>query len=127
MSDDIRDIEQLVIAYATFADGGEPERIVGLFTDDGEMRAMGRPFAGERLGKFFGAAPREVHNTKHVMTNIVVDVNSADAASSVTYFQVLNPTGLQAWGRYLDQFRKADGRWRIAVREVVIDGPISAQ
>ena len=127
MSDDVRAIERLILSYATFADGGEPDRIVGLFADDGEVRAMGRTFAGERLAKFYGAAPRDVHKTKHMLSNIVVDVERNDAASAVTYFQVLNTTGLQTWGRYIDQLRKIDGFWKIAVREVAIDGPVAPE
>jgi hypothetical protein len=127
VSDDIRAIERIVLSYATFADGGEPDRIVGLFADDGEVHAMGRTFAGERLAKFYGAAPRDVHKTKHMLSNIVVDVDGNDEASAVTYFQVLNTTGLQAWGRYIDQLRKIDGAWKIAVREVAVDGPVTPE
>ena len=60
-----------------------------------------------------------------MLSNIVVDVDGNDAASAVTYFQVLDTTGLQAWGRYIDQLRKIDGAWKIAVREVAIDGPVA--
>jgi uncharacterized protein (TIGR02246 family) len=128
MADDAREIEQLVLSYATFADGGQPEQLITLFADDGEIRVGGRSFAGrDRLTKFFSVAPRDVHKTKHVLTNIVIDQDADDLANSVTYFQVLNTTGLQAWGRYIDRFRKHDGKWQIAVREVAIDGPAPAE
>jgi hypothetical protein len=128
MSDDAREIERLLLSYATFADGGQPGKLVALFADDGEVRAMGRSFVGrDRLVKFFSAAPAGVHKTKHVLTNIVIDFDGPDLASSVTYFQVLNTSGLQAWGRYIDELRRVDGAWRIAVREVAIDGPAPAE
>jgi hypothetical protein len=62
-----------------------------------------------------------------MLSNIVVDFERNDAASAVTYFQVLNMTGLQTWGRYIDQLCKIDGAWKIAVREVAVDGPVAPE
>ncbi|MGD9792026.1 MAG: nuclear transport factor 2 family protein [Acidimicrobiia bacterium] len=127
MLDDIRAIECVINSHATLADGGNPDAITGQFTADGELRAGGRTFAGERLTKFYGAAPRDVHTSKHIFSNVVIDLDGDDAAHAVTYFQVLNTTGLQARCRHIDQFRKVDGAWKIAVREVAVDGSVPAQ
>ena len=60
--------------------------------------------------------------TKHVITNLVVDVDDGSAhASARSYFTVLQATDgvpLQPIiaGRYEDQFEKVDGTWRFSER-----------
>ena len=58
--------------------------------------------------------------TKHVVTNVVIDVDGdrADARSYVTVFQQTDVLPLQpiASGRYTDRFERVDGAWRFADR-----------
>jgi hypothetical protein len=117
-------IEQLILAYATFADRGDGASMAALFGSEPEIRLPGRTVSGEKVGRFFGAVRDEAPGTLHVMSNIVIDADGSDRATSVTYFQVLGPAGLQAWGRYVDEFRRTDGGWRIAVREVDVLGSV---
>jgi hypothetical protein len=114
-------IEQLILAYATFADRGDGASMATLFGAEPEIRLPGRTISGEKVGRFFGGV-RDEPGTLHVMSNIVIDADGSDVATSVTYFQVLGASGLQAWGRYIDEFRRTDGGWRITVREVDVLG-----
>ena len=61
--------------------------------------------------------------TWHSVSNVVVEVESETAASSICYFTVhqeLPGLPLQpiVTGRYLDSFERHDGTWRFALREV---------
>jgi len=120
---DRRQIEQLILAYATFADRGDGASMAALFGAEPEIRLPGRKVSGrDKVGRFFGGVRDDPPGTLHVMSNIVIDADGSDVATSVTYFQVLGAAGPQAWGRYVDEFRRTDGAWRIAVREVDVLG-----
>jgi 3-phenylpropionate/cinnamic acid dioxygenase small subunit len=61
--------------------------------------------------------------TWHSVSNVIVDVVSATAATSICYFTVhqeLPGLPLQpiVTGRYIDSFERHDGTWRFASREV---------
>jgi hypothetical protein len=63
---------------------------------------------------------------KHLCVNSVIDV-SGDAASAVSDFAKLHPTGagdgsfcIAATGRYHDTFVRTGGRWSLTARKVVI-------
>ena len=47
-----------------------------------------------------------------------------ETATSRCYYQVLTDRGLDHWGRYIDRYRRVDGRWRFAERKVTTDGVI---
>jgi hypothetical protein len=83
----------------------------------------------EKLGRFFGYGRTDetpAHLTKHILTNFTCEFEGDSRASTVTYFQVLQGTGLSAWGRYIDNVVSHDGQWRIAKREVAVDGPTTS-
>lgn len=65
------------------------------------------------------ATPR----TWHALSNILIDIDSATTARSVSYFTVhqeLSGLPLQpiVTGRYVDTFERCDGTWRYASRWV---------
>ena len=65
--------------------------------------------------------------TKHVTTNLIVDVDdaagTAEAQSYVTVLQALPDFPLQPIfsGRYQDRFERVDGEWRWRERRVLAD------
>ena len=74
--------------------------------------------------RYEGGTPR----TKHVMTNVMVDVADDDfTASSRSYFTVLQavPGALALQpviaGRYRHSYERVDGRWRVATMHITID------
>jgi ketosteroid isomerase-like protein len=67
-------------------------------------------------------------HTKHVMTNVMVDVaDHGEAASSRSYFTVLQAVAgaltLQSViaGRYRHTYERVDGRWRVLTMHIIID------
>jgi 3-phenylpropionate/cinnamic acid dioxygenase small subunit len=132
MGHDRAAIEALVFGYAERMDAGDFAGVAALF-------AAG-VFRSDRGGRYEGAAAvRDVldrlvilHDdgtprTKHVTTNLVIDVDDAGAtASARSYFTVLQQTAtvpLQpiVAGRYHDRFVRADGTWRFAERLIFVD------
>jgi hypothetical protein len=67
----------------------------------------------------------ETEQQSHMMSNILVDLESDDAARVESYYvAVQRPVGGQlvaAGGRYLDRFERRSGVWRIAHRLVILD------
>jgi hypothetical protein len=64
-------------------------------------------------------------HTRHVTTNLVVDVDG-DAAASRSYFTVFQAVpGLPLQpiiaGRYHDRFVRVDGTWRFSARRMIVD------
>jgi hypothetical protein len=65
--------------------------------------------------------------TKHLITNLTVDVEPGEAsASSHCYWTVLQnvpvgPLEVSLSGQYLDRFSKVAGRWRFADRLITVD------
>jgi ketosteroid isomerase-like protein len=130
MDDDRAAIATLVFGYAERLDAGDFAGVAALFADG--------VFRSDRGGRYEGAAAvRDVlerlvilHDdgtpkTKHVTTNLVIDVDG-DAATSRAYFTVLQGTAavpLQpiVAGRYHDRFARVGGVWRFADRLIYVD------
>ena len=80
--------------------------------------------------KRFNAGAKEGERSfgalRHVITNSVIELEGGNAATGVCYvLTVVNrpergPEILSV-GRYEDQYRKVDGEWLIAKREIVMD------
>ncbi|MCR6483405.1 nuclear transport factor 2 family protein [Amycolatopsis sp. OK19-0408] len=127
--DDYRALENLIYTYAALVDAGD-------FTGVGELFAGGA-FAGSG-GVARGAAAVErmlrdtvivyedgTPRTKHVTTNVVLEV-SGDTASARAYFTVLQavpglPLQTIAAGRYEDGFTRRSGEWGFTERRVTVD------
>jgi hypothetical protein len=66
--------------------------------------------------------PDGTPRTKHIITNVVIDVDGerACARSYATVFQQTDELPLQpiACGRYVDRFERVSGAWRFADRLV---------
>src|SRR4026209_1889813 len=132
MTADERDaIARLVYAYAERLDAGDFEGLADLFAS-GILRSN-RSDAGRR-----GRAGAHAHYrdtvalydgipcTKHVITNLVIDLASDDAASARSCFTVLQsrpelPPQVIIAGRYEDRFRRSEGKWRFADRLILVD------
>jgi ketosteroid isomerase-like protein len=122
-------IRDLVARYNANGDSGRFDAVVELFADDAEMELDTGSFRGrDEIRAMFTStrddlAARDLpKQLRHHTSTLQIDVHSETAASSRCYFQVLMAHGLDHWGRYLDEFRVADGRWRFARRRVVVDG-----
>jgi ketosteroid isomerase-like protein len=125
-------VGDLVARYNVSADVGRFDETVDLFTADAVMelpsgehrgrdaiRAMFADTAERLAGD--GGAPRAV---RHVSATHQVDVVDADHATGRAYYVVFLDEGPDHWGRYIDEYRRDDGTWRIAHRRVTVDGRV---
>jgi hypothetical protein len=127
-------VTKLVYTYAERIDGGDFAGIGALFehatlTFEGYGEAVSGPQAIETLytrstRRYEDGTPR----TKHVMTNVIVDVDDDGAhAASRSYFTVLQavPGALTLQpviaGRYRHTYQLVEGHWRVASMHVMID------
>ena len=63
---------------------------------------------------------------RHMTSTLQIDVISPTSAKSRCYYHVLMTHGLDHWGRYIDEYRVVEGRWRFARRRVTLDGRAEA-
>jgi ketosteroid isomerase-like protein len=125
-------IRDLVARYNANADAGRFVEVVELFTEDAVIQLRGELIEGRAaIDAMFrdvrtlvtaSVSPGITPHLRHFTATLQIDVTDADHATSRCYFQVLMPEGLDHWGRYFDDFRRVDGRWRFARRRVSIDG-----
>ncbi len=127
-------ITQLIYEYAERIDAGDFAGVGELFahatlTFEGFGDAVTGRDAVEALytrttRRYEDGTPR----TKHVMTNVMVDVaDDGGTASSRSYFTVLQavPGALALQpviaGRYRHTYERADDRWRVTTMHIIID------
>ena len=127
-------VTKLIYTYAERIDAGDFAGVAELFghatlTFEGFGDAVAGREAVEALytrttRRYEDGTPR----TKHVMTNVIVDVaDDGDTASSRSYFTVLQAVpgelALQPViaGRYRHTYTRVGGRWRVATMHIIID------
>jgi 3-phenylpropionate/cinnamic acid dioxygenase small subunit len=126
-SNDVQAISALVYRYAELIDAGDLDGVASLFEHAtwGAGTRTERLRGTEEVRRGYGGVvlyedgtPR----TKHVITNLVIDVDGIGThASARSYFTVLQATeGIPLQpiiaGRYDDQFEKVAGTWRFSER-----------
>ena len=127
--------EALIVQYAFLIDFDQGAKVADLFTEDGVWEVVppagGDPirFVGtEQIGQLFGNRDAGTRS-RHVMTNIGVNVSDEDNAQGGSYVTLYRATGVEAGaaaplthpaavGEYRDGFRRGDdGIWRFAHRQ----------
>ena|ERR1700733_3352557 len=127
-------ITELMYKYALFHNLTEPEEYAALFTKDGEFgTAKGRDALialakkdRETFNPGAAGGKRSFMVMRTIITNPLVTLHSDGTADGICYVQiVVQKTGvgpqILAQGRYEDKYRKEDGAWRIAHRDVFLD------
>lgn len=128
---DIRDIENLIAAYAELVDTGDLAGMGRLFAEGAFTGSDGTRFEGSRAVEHMLRDRTVLYSdgtlrTHHVTTNIRIEFDeqagTATARSYVTIFQAATGLSLQpiAAGRYRDRFVKRDGEWRFSERQINI-------
>lgn len=149
-ADEKRDIEEFLYREAYLLDERRFDEWLDLFTDDveyvvplrehvqGAAHPAGHPIVKDdkrmlaaRIRKdATGVSHVEIpaSMTCHLISNVFVEENSNGALSVFSSFIVRQARKLrdEAWwvGRRQDQFRKVDGHWKIARREVLLDATV---
>ena len=121
-------IRDTVARYNHAGDSGRYDDMIGCFTADGVLAVIGgeEHHGHEELHAFFGgvaaAARPGLTQLRHCVTNLLIDVESHEAASVRSYFEVITDIGIDHWGRYRDRFVQLGDRWLLARRSVKTDG-----
>jgi len=110
-------------------DANAPARLADLFIDEGEIvRPNGTALRGREAIRASYAQRSAERITRHLVTNIVVDVHSTSEASSVSYVMLWSgsttdaeapegrPVERQQVGEFDDRFVHTSAGWRIARR-----------
>jgi len=118
------------MAYAERLDTGDLDGVAALFAH-ATWRSPARPeplrgAAAVRRAYDVVLLYDGVPSTRHVLTNLVVEVESPDRARARSYFTVFQarpdfPLQAIICGRYHDAFERADGAWRFADRLILPD------
>ena len=127
MNDAVKQISDMMFRYAELFDTGRFDEFAALFEYGKWHKAKpgataARKWIDDNVQLYDGLT-----HTKHVTTNVVVDVDeaagTAEATAYVTIFQALPDFPLQPIfsGRYQDRFTRIDGGWWWSQRAVVGD------
>jgi hypothetical protein len=125
-----RACERLLYEYAQYVDRGEAARIAGLFTEHGQWVGADGGGMLDRNAIRAGFERRQAlsrRQSRHVITNVLIDVRSPDEAEGVAYlinYRHDSPSGQAEHpapaghpkfvGDYHLRFRRVDGEWLIA-------------
>lgn len=132
MTDDRERIARLIYTYAERLDAGDFEGVADLFTN-GTLRSNRTPAVrrgrDEALALYRDtvALYDDIPCTKHVITNLVTDLDANGMeASARSYFTVLQarpelPLQIIIAGRYQDRFVCTDGAWQFADRLILVE------
>ena len=110
---------RLINHYANLNDEGRWEEVAALYAEDGLMTrptAPDAPIVGRQalLAAFLARPPR---TSQHVVGNIVVDVESEDAASAKSAILLFTSRdGPPLVGTYRDRFVRTAHGWRFSER-----------
>ena len=133
MSDDWHAIETLIMTYAERVDLGDFAGVADLFDGATYRSALGddvtvqdgRDAVLNTFETLVRRYPDGTPRTKHVTTNVMVEVdgNTATARSYYTVMQQTDVVPLQPiiCGRYHDRFAKEGGEWRFTDRLIFSD------
>jgi len=128
-----RACERLVIAYTHLIDFGEAAQVADLFTEDGVWESDKQRVSGrDQIKAGFVARQNNTRRTsRHVCTNIAIEVVSETEATGITYLTLYRHdgdhvkrgaplNGPMLLGEYYDRFVLTREGWRIAHRRVKV-------
>jgi len=132
-ADDWHAVETLIMTYAERVDLGDFPGVAALFAHATYRAEHGGQIASQQgadavratfegmVRRYDDGTPR----TKHVTTNLQVEVDG-DTATSRCYYTVFQQTDVLPLqpiiaGRYHDRFERVDGTWRFADRLIYSD------
>jgi ketosteroid isomerase-like protein len=140
VDDDVRrsieaDCARLINLYAMLNDAGDWDRLAALYTPDARFARPSAPddFIEGRENILAAFKARPPRSSRHVISNIVVDVESADAArafSVIVLYQgdAADDGGLPKMsansplvGRFSDRLTRTGEGWRFAERQGRLD------
>jgi uncharacterized protein (TIGR02246 family) len=123
-------IRDLVARYNQLGDTGRVDALAQLFSNDAVLETPSDVCRGRDgiLALFASVASRtksdaKIKRLRHFTATHAIDIDSANEATGICYYQVLTENGLDHWGVYADRYvRGEDGLWLFAARTAGIDG-----
>ncbi|MDD9802657.1 MAG: nuclear transport factor 2 family protein [Deltaproteobacteria bacterium] len=133
------EIQELAARYNQAGDSGRFEEMLALFAEDGRLDIEAAPAPGpqarpgesyrgrreirallEKSARAEGAPQR----LRHFTASHQIDFESPLCARGRAYFLVLTARGLDHWGLYRDEYRRAapNAPWRFTRRQVRVEG-----
>lgn len=112
------DCARLIALYANLNDEARWEDVAALYTDDGLMTrptAPDAPIVGRAaiLAAFQARPPRK---TRHVCSNVVIDVEDLASARGTSAMVLFTEGGVPLAGSFHDRFVLTADGWRFAER-----------
>ena len=117
---------KLIAHYANLVDASDWAAVAALYTEDAVFArptSPDQPLVGrEAILAAFRARPPRV--TRHVCSNVVIEVDGADSATGVSAMVLYLADKPPLAGSFHDRFRRTSEGWRFAERRgsVVIGG-----
>jgi uncharacterized protein (TIGR02246 family) len=130
--EDVESIRQLVARYCHYIDSVQIEEWLDCFTENGAFDFFGSRTEGREALRELGAGMEATQAStpmRHIVTNVIVDVDG-DTATSSSYLQILmadRPPTMMTSGRYQDRLQRVDGRWRFVERVLLPDAAPAAE
>jgi ketosteroid isomerase-like protein len=130
-ADATRECERLVYRYASLIDFGEAEKVAELFAPDGVWESpQGRLEGNSAIRDQFRRRQDSQRRSRHVCTNVVIDVVDDHTATGLTYFTLYRHDGGEDGpapldgpamvGEYRDRFVRTEDGWRFLRREAAV-------
>lgn len=112
------DCARLVALYANLNDEARWDEVAALYADDG---AMSRPTAPDvfihgRAAILEAFKARPPRTTRHVCSNVVIEVESATSARGTSAMVLYTANDASIVGSFHDRFVLTDSGWRFAER-----------
>ena len=125
-------IRDLVGRYNSNGDSGRFDAVLELFAPHAVMEVPAGVHEGiDSIRTIFTGAQTNVKSLpaaggrmyiRHFTSSLQIDLVDPTHARSRCYYQVIQPHGLDHWGRYIDEYELLDGRWLFSRRTVTMDG-----
>ena len=123
---DYREIEAVLIRYASALDKKQYERLSEVFIPEGTANYIGLAECKglDSIIKLVSGVLDQCGHTQHLLGNIQIDIQG-DRATASCYLQAIHvglgdysDQVLMVWGEYKDQLVKTAAGWRISYREL---------
>ncbi len=121
-------IHEALMRYARGVDRGDAELICSAYHPDAVDEHNVADYTGITVGPAIIELMANVPTSMHHITNYSIALHDDGTAGCESYFTVWqshqvdgSDATLHALGRYVDQFEKRGGEWRIAHRLVIVE------
>lgn len=113
-----QDCARLIALYANLNDDARWDEVVALYAEDGVMFRPTAPDAGieGRAAILAAFKARPARTTRHVCSNVVIDVDNENSARGTSAMLLFTGEGAPLVGSFHDRFVRTAEGWRFAER-----------